>query len=232
MFTKLRMVLLSSALISATVYGQHAPFEVGINGGIGTSKVLGVQEQVGSDDFELAWLAGASFQWNVNENISLFCGINYEYRESDFMFEYFRSGLPFSQVYPYQASFEFLSIPILLKYHLGQKRIFFVSAGPQIDLLMKRTDEMDLRWKEDYLPPETTPDEIVTFDATNLQNTVNMGAAVGLGFSKNISPRLLFEAELRTSINFTKTEYFVAALELPAGNQMQVYLAFGVRYLL
>jgi tetratricopeptide (TPR) repeat protein len=129
-------------------------FIVGINAGLNLSKIN--LEKTGNTDNKTGFHAGALFQFNLSENITLNPQINYSQQGG----EQISAGATTKDKY----SFDYIDMTLILKYLLGKK--ISIDVGPQLGYLLSAKRDINNR----------------PTDIKSLYSSTNISFAAGLSY--------------------------------------------------
>ena len=132
-------------LVCSSALGQNQPV-FGVNIG-GTFANIRGNVAANKNEYKPNFLVGASIELPLNERFSLIGNINYE-RKS---FGQTRNVINFDDFDPIVGSknidvnlrFEYLTIPVNIKYYVGTQKRFFVNGGPFAGILLNSTSIID-----------------------------------------------------------------------------------------
>ena len=128
---KKTILFLLALIFTSSIYSQ---IKIGLNAGATYSKLYGknVYDSPGYKGF----LIGASFEYYLNESLSLKTNLNYE---RTLLFDDIsltdKFGIIIGQV-ELTSNFDYLNIPIMAKYEFGNSKKFFVNRGPFLWFLL------------------------------------------------------------------------------------------------
>lgn len=174
--------------LSANVYGQTRPYSIGLQGGAGATSLRG-NDIVKLHDPGLAFSAGLTFQYHLGKVISLQSGLSYDRKGSEFNFYATDvNGNPLGTITS-RTKWDYLALPILCRTSFGNKKHFFINAGPYFGYLVQQGTV-------------TFGDNIATRHERNNARIkqVDFGVSAGLGYNVPLSKKLMFSVELRNNL--------------------------------
>ena len=230
----LRPVCIGLFLLSCFVlYGQESedqpafnnPIKMGVKGGLSLPSLSDNSDNIYARDFEsyLSFETGVFLEYGLNGKFSLQLEVNYTVKGGE------RKGfqpLPAARVpsdvtlppgtvlyadFENKSALEYLEIPILVKYTIGENWKFFGNAGPYAGFLLGATQKTsgssgisaDIPGVADILPVLPDP---VSFDAeTDVKDNIenfNMGIIGGIGVIKPIGKHSEVSFEVRGTYGF------------------------------
>ena len=178
---KAKTILFLLALIfTSSIYSQ---IKIGVNAGATYSKPY---EGYESFDAGIGFLIGASFEYYLNENLSLKTNLNYERKSFDDSFpETDEFGNLTGQI-KVTTNFDYLTIPIMAKYEFGNSKNFFVNGGPFLGFLLSLENKV------------ITSTRQTTF--TTLTKKIDVGLSFGIGTKIYINDKSDLNIELRENL--------------------------------
>ena len=187
------MKYISGALLLITVslstYAQYNKFELGVQGGPNVS-FLRFQKTPGIKNSPLfAFTGGLFFQYNVTKTFSLRVDPGLERKGYCDQFPF---GPPNDQNEKDRESFNYLTVPVLLRAAVGNKIRYFVNAGPYVAFLLSEKDR------------ETPPNEAtLVYTSTSYYQTTDWGVTTGLGLSIPVHEKVSISVEVRNNLGLT-----------------------------
>ncbi|CAM3629954.1 outer membrane beta-barrel protein [Flavobacterium gelidilacus] len=179
-----------------SMYSQNEMY-LGLNSGLTYSKFRG-NDYFKNMDSQLDFLIGTSFDIHLTERILLATNINYERNSVKKYYEYFGpgviggiTGIPFGQSSAssstpknkFQTRFEYINIPITIKYLLNYEKKLYVNAGGYLGHLINVKNIDD--GKESDL------------DFNNQFKKADYGLVLGIGYNYTFNPSNFLSIELR-----------------------------------
>lgn len=135
-------------LFTSIVFAQNE-IRIGINAGATYSKFRGNQ-LIENADAKIDFLIGVSFEYYLKENLSIKTNLNYErksFNTQSFGADEF--GFVNNEV-EITTNFDYLSLPILVKYEFGNSKKFFINGGPFLGFLLSTKSKADIFPAENY----------------------------------------------------------------------------------
>ena len=180
-----------------SMYSQNEMY-LGVNSGLTYSKFRGnnfFKEMKPQLDFSI----GTSFDIHIKERLLLTTNINYERNSVKKYYDRFQginiigyaygqsaSSLPQNK---FQTRFEYINIPIMLKYLLNYEKKLYINAGGYLGHLLSIKNIDD--GKESDL------------DFNNQFKKVDYGLVLGIGYNYTFNPNNFLSIELRESYGIT-----------------------------
>ena len=192
-------------LISTLNYSQNSKIKFGIQAGLNYSNFRGYDipvqfEPVYSESPAFAFLGGLNFEYQIKEKLSLKLELNYE-RKSQKADNYIEltdiNGFTKGYNYTSKKNYDYLVLPIMLKYNFTNKNSFYVNGGPFVGFLLKSNLTNDLQ-NIDGLNNDPV-------ETTNLNNKSDFGLSIGLGKTIEINEKNSIFIEIRENLGLTNT---------------------------
>lgn len=191
-------------LFSVFTYAQSSKLRFGVHGGINYSGLRGYTipstfEQQYDESAAFAYLGGVSLEYQLQEKLSLRVELNYERKsqKADNSMEIRFNFDQEPQLYNFttRKNYDYLIVPILLKYRFTDKNSFFVNGGPFIGYLLKSTLTNDLE-----IPNFETPNEDMTKDSKK----TDFGFSAGVGKNFELGNSKMIHVEIRNNLGLAK----------------------------
>ncbi len=196
-------------LISTINYSQNSKIKFGIQAGLNYSNFRGYDipiqfEPVYSESPAFAFLGGLNFEYQIKEKLSLKLELNYE-RKSQKADNYIEiQNQLFDPVfstesynYTSKKNYDYLVLPIMLKYNFSDKNSFYVNGGPYVGFLLKSNLTNDLK-NIDGLNNDPV-------ETTNQNNKIDFGLSIGLGKTIEINEKNSIFIEIRENLGLINT---------------------------
>lgn len=199
-----KLLLLFSILFSVFTSAQDTKFKFGIQAGLNYSGLRGYSipsefEQQYDESAAFAYLGGVSMEYQLKEKLSLRVELNYERKsqKADNTMEIRFNFDQEPQLYNFttRKNYDYLIVPILLKYCFTDKNSFFVNGGPFIGYLLKSTFTNDLE-----VPNFETPNEDMTKDSKK----TDFGFSAGVGKNFELGNNKMIHLEIRNNLGLAK----------------------------
>ena len=201
-----KLLLSISFLLIATLnHSQNSKIKFGIQLGLNYSNFRGYEiplqiNSLYSESPALAYLGGVNIEYPIDEKLSLKLELNYERKsqKADNNIEITNiNGFTKSYNFTSKKNYDYLVLPLMIKYSFNDKNSFSINGGPFIGYLLKSNLTNDLE-KIDGLnnaPVETT----------NLNNKTDFGLSIGLGKTIEITEKNSIFIEIRENLGLTNT---------------------------
>lgn len=193
-----KLIALFLCLFTFSSFGQSNFFDIGIEGGLGAASLRGRDKGfiTKSDRIRIGYEKGFFVQYNFKRIISIKTGAYYAKKGS-------ATRIPIFYDFPGPAidtikgkeSFDYITVPLLIKVAFGNKIRYFINAGPYMGFLLKQTEQ--------YGPIRQSPQ--TTLDLTDSYKKTEKGITTGAGVLFNYKQRLHFSIEIRNSLGLTST---------------------------
>ena len=188
-------------------YSQNSKIKFGVQAGLNYSNFRGynipsAMNQLYSENPALAYLVGINIEYKIKEKFSLKLELNYERKsqKADNIIEFSETGDPNEQSLKYYFStkrnYDYLVLPILLKYKFTNKKNFCISGGPFIGYLLKSklTNNLNI-----------TGFNFDSIDFTASNKKTDFGISLGLGKEIGLSKNKTVNFEIRENIGLSNT---------------------------
>lgn len=201
---KKQYLLLVIAFISIKTFSQESKIKYSFQGGVNHSNFRGGL-YFGKDKFSVAYLFGASFEYQIKEKLALKVDVNYErkIKQTNNVIEIIGNGSfdPIdnnSGIYNFvNTSFSnYIVLPILIKYNFSEKDSFYLNGGPFLGFLLNSGIKTNLVLDGEETSASTT---------TNDYKTLDVGVSFGIGKEFNLSDKNKIYIELRDNLGLLNT---------------------------
>jgi len=197
------LLSISFLLIATLSYSQNSKIKFGIQAGLNYSDFRGYEIPVTplySETTAFAYLGGINVEYLIKEKLSLKLDLNYERKsqKADNTLEIFDDNGS-SKVYNFTSkkNYDYLVLPIMIKYTFTNRNSFFINVGPYIGYLLKSNITNDLG-NIDGLNNEP-------FETTKYNNKTDFGLSVGLGKNFELKENNSIFIEIRENLGLTNT---------------------------
>ena len=197
------LLSISFLLIATLSYSQNSKIKFGIQAGLNYSDFRGYEIPVTplySESPAFAYLGGINVEYLINEKLSLKLDLNYERKsqKADYTLEIFDNNGS-SKIYNFTSkkNYDYLVLPIMIKYSFTNRNSFFINGGPYIGYLLKSNITNDLG-NIDGLNNEP-------FETTKYNNKTDFGLSIGLGKSFELKENNSIFIEIRENLGLTNT---------------------------
>ena len=200
-----KLLLSFTLLLSFFTYSQNSKIKFGFQGGVNYSNFRGYNIPVSFGQFysespAFAYLLGVNFEYKIQEKLSLRLELNYERKSqtADNIIELTQNFDDPAQTYNFttRKNYDYLVLPVLLKYSFSNKNSFYVNGGPFIGYLLKSkiTDDLEV--------PGVNTDG---FDTTKDNKKTDFGLSLGLGKNFDLGARKTISIEIRENLGLANT---------------------------
>ncbi|WP_179335335.1 porin family protein [Winogradskyella costae] len=183
------LILIVIGFIFSMNLSAQNDFKIGINAGINYPDVRG-HEYAKYNNFKVGYLFGVTFDYYLKENLSIKANINYEKKIKKLQLTYFNYEAEETGKESFSEIYEYINIPILLKYEFGNSK-FFVNGGPFFNYLLN--NEID----SDYPNDDT--------DIVTEQKNIDFGLSFGIGTKVSINEKNDLTIEIRDDFGIIDT---------------------------
>ena len=183
------LLLIAIGLIFSINLSAQNDFKIGINTGINYPDIRG-HEYAKYNNFKVGYLFGVTFDYYLKENLSLKANINYERKIKKLQLTYFDYDAEESGKENFREIYEYINIPILLKYEFGNSK-FFANAGPFFNYLLNNKIEPDY--------PNDDSDVV-----TELKK-IDFGLSLGIGTNISLNEKNDITIEIRDDFGIVDT---------------------------
>lgn len=163
--------------------GQEAKFSLGIEGGVGPTKLYG-NDYI--DDYHYSRMGtttGIAGQFNFNKHIAVRTGIYFEDKGSELKMQFIDANGEYIEPGKIKNQFLFLNLPLMVRATFGNQLKYFVNAGAYYAYLFKATEVIYV--STDY--PEMKIDQLNIFKRHEIGFTAGVGIAYHFSFPLAIS---------------------------------------------
>ena len=182
------LLIVIGFLLSMNLSAQN-DFKIGINAGINYPDLRG-HEYAKYNNFKVGYLFGFTFDYYLKENLSLKANINYERKIKKLQLTYFNYEAKEIGKENFSEIYEYINIPILLKYEFGNSK-FFANGGPFINYLLNNKIEPDY-------PNDDS-------DVLTEQKKIEFGLSLGIGTNISLNEKNDLTIEIRDDFGIIDT---------------------------
>ena len=180
----------------------------GVQAGLNYSTFIGYDipsdfESVYSESAAFAFLGGLHFEYDIRDRWSLKLELNYEQKsqKADNYLEFTDAdGLTTGYNFTSQKNYDYLVLPIMVKYSFSDKNSFYVNGGPFIGFLLKSNVTNDLGAIDGSYSDSV--------DTTDYNSKTDFGLAIGLGKTIEINAKNSISIEIRENLGLTNTSKY------------------------
>lgn len=198
-----RFFLLFLILITNTIYSQEK-IRFGINSGVNYYSLRGT-EILDNVDSNFGYAIGLNFEYKISEKLSLSTDLIFEKKRVNYSYDFVytpmsQDGIP-GEDEKYNGvtknSFNFITLPITLKYKIGNKNPYFVKSGVYLAKMLsqKEKTEVSPSWIYYGSPNDNFP------MASRIDNQ-DYGLTFAIGKEFKIKDKNYFIVELRDNLGF------------------------------
>lgn len=187
--TKIKFLLITLGLIFSIKLSAQNNFKFGINGGINYPDIRGNQ-YAKYNNFKVGFLFGVSLDYYLKENLSLRANINYERKIKKLQLTYFSNEAEESGTENFREIFDYINVPLLIKYEFGNSK-FFVNGGPFINYLLNNEIEPNYPNNDSDLVTE--------------KKKIDLGLSAGIGTKISLNEKNDLSIEIRNDFGIIDT---------------------------
>ena len=186
---KSKLFLIAAGFLFTMNLSAQSEFKIGINVGLNYPDVRGNQFAQ-FNNFKVGYLFGVSLDYYLKDNLSIKTNVNYERKIKKLELIFFNNQAQETGTENYNEIFDYINIPILLKYEFGNAK-YFINGGPFFNYLIK--NEID----DDYPNDDSG---LVTE-----QKKIDLGLSAGIGTNISINEKNDLVIELRNDFGLINT---------------------------
>ena len=165
---------------------QKGVWSIGIEGGPGLSLIYGSESVYSHPEPALSGVAGIFGEYGFLPKFSAKLALQYE-RISTFTDNHSALLASGGRL---KYNLDYISMPVLVKWHTRGRISFFVNAGPSLSLLLQES-----LW---YLPDNGSKEKVA--NETNAYHVINLAVTAGAGISFPVWKRILLSLEVRDNL--------------------------------
>ncbi|MCK0115351.1 porin family protein [Gelidibacter sp. F63206] len=186
---KMNVLFITLGLMCSIALTAQNDFKIGINAGINYPDIRG-NEYAKYNNFKLGYLFGVSLEYYLKENLSLKTNINYESKIKKIQLIYFNNQAQQTGKENFNQIYEYINIPILLKYEFGGSK-FFVNGGPFFNYLFNTKISSEYPYDDS--------------DSVAEQKDFDFGLSLGIGTNISLNERNDLTIEIRNDLGLIDT---------------------------
>ena len=145
-----RVLILFIILIFNSVFSQEK-VRLGVHSGVNYYSLRGT-EVVDDVDSNFGYAIGLNFEYKISEKLSLSTDLIFEKKQVDYFYEFDHSHInpdgSDEEYVHYDAvtknTFNFLKLPITLKYKIGNKNPYFVKSGVYLAKMLSQKEKTEV----------------------------------------------------------------------------------------
>lgn len=200
-----KIIISLTLLITIFSYSQNSKIKFGLQTGLNYSNFRGYTIPAEFDPYYsespgFAYLGGINMEYQIKEKLSLKIELNFERKsqKADNTIELRQNFDEPSQIYNFvtKRNYDYLVLPILLKYCFEDKNSFYINGGSFIGYLLKSQFTNNLN------APGIDSSSLNT---TKDNKKIDFGLSLGLGKNIDLSNNKTFSIEIRENLGLTKT---------------------------
>ncbi len=183
-----KFLLIALGLIFSIKLSAQNDFKIGMNAGINYPDIRG-NEYAKYNNFKVGYLIGVSFDYYLKHNLSLKSNINYERKIRKIELTYFNYEAEETGKENFSEIYDYINLPILLKYEFGNAK-FFANGGPFLNFLLN-----------EKIQPNYPNDNI---NATE-KKKIDFGLSLGIGTNISVNEKNDLSVEIRDDFGLIDT---------------------------
>jgi hypothetical protein len=180
---RINLILTFLCLLSFHSFGQEAKFSLGIEGGVGPTKLFGNEIIDKYHYSRMGASTGIAGQFNFNKHIAVRTGVYFEDKGSELKLQLTDANGDFIETGKIKEHFMFFNLPFMARATFGNQLKYFVNAGAYYAFLYKVTEVYE--GTNDY--PEMKIDQLNNFKRHEIGFTAGVGIAYHFSFPLAIS---------------------------------------------
>lgn len=168
---------------------------IGATTGATLSKYRG-NDIIEKSDAGIGFSVGMSFAYAFNENWALQTNVNYARKQFSQTVKAFVLFDFEEETIDIKTHYDYLELPVLVKYNLGSSKRFFVNGGPFLAYL---------------LAAKSKTENFPSTDISETHNKLDLGLSLGVGATFHLNSKQDLSIELRDNLgllNISKTEVY------------------------
>ena len=163
---------------------------LGIHTGVNYSSLRFEDNRTSEHDSEISYLIGVSAEFYISKKLYLDIELNYERdKVSVYIDEIIINAVSYGGNYRNYDIYEFLSLPIMLKYEIGDKNPFYLKGGPYLGYLLSAKERINKGR--------------LSKDLSVLFTDFDFGLSIGVGKVFDIGTSHTLVLELRNNLGLT-----------------------------
>ncbi|RTY94993.1 porin family protein [Flavobacterium sp. GT3R68] len=196
------IVSISFLLLSLLCYSQNPNIKFGVQAGLNYSNFRGYNIPASASYSEspaFAYLGGINLEYLIKQKWSLKAELNYERKtqKADNRIEITdNDGFTTVHEFTTKKKYDYLVVPIMLKYSFTEKNSYYLNGGPFIGYLIKS------KITSEFNSTEFNTDDR---DTTDNNKKMDFGVSVGLGKSFTLNQKSTFYIEIRENMGLSNT---------------------------
>lgn len=132
-----QLLYITLILISINSYGQINRYSIGTESGVGLTYLR--ESKFGPDQLlKVGHSTGIMGQLDLTKSISIKTGLYYERKSSRVEYDIFHKNNQLKDKFKMSESYDYLTLPVLLKFSVGKKVRYFVNAGIYYSSLLQK----------------------------------------------------------------------------------------------
>lgn len=200
-----KSLLIFTILTSFFAFSQSSKIKFGFQAGLNYSNYRGytvpaAYSQVYNESPAFAYLGGINFEYQMKEKLSLKIELNYERKSQKAANNiYIRQNFDDPMIeynFTSKRHYDYLIVPILLKYNFTNKDSFYLNSGPFIGFLLQS------KFTNDLNVSGFGSSDVVT---TKNNKKTDFGWSFGLGRNFDLKNKKTINLEIRENLGLTNT---------------------------
>lgn len=189
------------ALITFKTSAQESKIKFGIQGGLNYSNFRGYHSFT-DEKPGFSYLFGVSFQYALNESLSLKADLNYDRKTQTTKgttLDWYNSDTPIltpeiTHTFKSTSYLNYITLPIMLKFSFTRNKSFYINGGPYLGYLLKSGMTFESS-------SEGSQDE--DLENTKYRKSMEFGISAGFGKEFKLNDNHCIYIELRENLGLT-----------------------------
>jgi len=185
----IRLLIIIILAFGADNFAQQNKMNMSFCGGIGVRSLRGNEILKEKNISALSFSGGLSIEYNFSEKWALHTDFSFERKGAVAYADQLDTNGNITGDITTFSNFDYLTMPLLLKFSVHKKVDIFCNAGGFVGYLLKQNFVIKESGSENKVADNLYKDKMLDF-----------GLSIGLGFAIPIKPRLILNAELRNNL--------------------------------
>lgn len=203
---KILFALVIAFSIATTSNAQK--IKIGVNAGATYSGFSGMSNTFIDYNYWFGFMAGGSFEYYLNDNVSLRANLSFERKSNRAKSEYSLRESYDEPEHIYDQTFtnhyDYLTLPVMAKVDFGRKNLFFVSGGIFVGYLLQSELRSQSEDQTNYDPIDEPFDES-PINTTGFNKRLDYGISIGIGKRFKMSDKNELVLEIRDNLGLANT---------------------------
>ena len=196
-----KIIFTTTLLLSTILLLAQNKVKIGVNSGLTYSNFRGNDTPVTGKKYGLDFMGGISLEYSLSEKLSIKTNLTYDKKtgivKSNYMYQPSFDSPSIVVNQKVRNIYNYLTIPILIKYNFGKNNSYFVNGGPFIGFLLNSK----LKDVSKQTPSNFDYDQ----DTTDLNKKTDYGLSYGFGKLIPLNEKNDLVIELRQNLGLVNT---------------------------